>query len=317
MRLKIVVLDGFTLNPGDLNWSKFEALGNLEIFDRTPPEAIVDRLHDADIALTNKTPLTAEVINQLPTLRYIGVLATGYNIVDTAAAGALGIPVTNTPSYGTQSVAQHTFALILELANHVGHHSRSAKTGEWSRCPDFCYWERPLTELAGLTLGLIGAGRIGSAVAHLAEAFGMKVITATRQAGRDGLNQVLRESDVLSLHCPLTPETNNLINAGTLALMKPTALLINTSRGQLVCDHDLATALAESRLAGAALDVLSQEPPPPDNPLFKAPHCIITPHNAWASHAARARLMESTFDNLQAFLSGQTRNVVNKATRDV
>ena len=308
---KIVVLDGATLNPGDLDWSGLEALGRCAIHDRTPEDQIVSRGRDAEVILTNKTPLSAATLSALPALRYIGVLATGYNIVDIAAARARGIPVASTPAYGTQSVAQHTFALLLELTNRVGLHTERVRGGAWARCPDFCFWERPLIELDGLTMGLVGAGRIGAAVQRIATAIGLRVIHATRKGGRDELEYVLRNSDVVSLHCPLTPETDGMINASTLNLMKNTALLINTSRGQLVREADLAAALESGRIAGAALDVLAREPPPADHPLLKARNCLITPHHAWATQAARARLMASTVENLQAFLSGQPRNVVN------
>jgi glycerate dehydrogenase len=309
--MKICVLDGLTLNPGDLSWAGFEALGRCEVHERTAPADIVPRAGGAEIVLTNKTPLSAETIAQLPALRYIGVLATGYNVVDAAAARARGVPVTNTPAYGTQSVAQHTFALLLELTNHVGRHAQSVREGGWARCPDFCYWEQPLTGLEGRTMGIVGAGRIGGAVARMAEAFGMKVIFATRKDGRGALERVLRESDVISLHCPLTPETRELINASTLAMMKPTALLLNTSRGPLVHEADLALALNAGRLGGAALDVLAVEPPTAGHPLFTARNCLVTPHHAWATQAARARLMAIAVENLRAFLAGRPAHVVN------
>ena len=309
--MKILVLDGATLNPGDLSWSAFNALGSCEIRDRTPVAEITLHAHDADILLTNKTPLSAATIAELPALRYIGVLATGHNVVDGNAARTRGIPVSNIPAYGTQSVAQHTLALLLELTNHVGQHARGVRSGTWAKCADFCYWERPLVELDGKTLGIVGAGRIGDAFAHMGAAMGLKPIFATRSGGRGQLVRTLRESDVVSLHCPLTPETRHLINASTLSLMKPTALLLNTSRGALVHEADLATALNLDRIAGAALDVLSTEPPPPDHPLCHARNCIVTPHHAWATQAARARLMRIAAENLAAFFAGSPRNVVN------
>ncbi|MBL9216791.1 MAG: D-2-hydroxyacid dehydrogenase [Opitutaceae bacterium] len=309
--VKIVVLDGQTLNPGDLSWSGLEALGRVEIHPRTPAADLEARSRGAAVLLSNKTPLTADTIARLPDLKYIGVLATGYNVIDVAAARARGIPVANVPTYGTRSVAQHVFALLLELTQHVGHHAQTVREGRWAKSTDWCYWDTPLVELDGLTLGIVGSGRIGKAVAQLGEAFGMKVQYATRAGGRAELEQVLRTSDVVSLHCPLTPDTKELINARTLALMKPTAFLINTSRGPLINEADLAAALNGGRLAAAALDVLSVEPPAPGNPLFAARHCVITPHNAWATRAARSRLLATAVDNVRAFLAGKPQNVVN------
>jgi glycerate dehydrogenase len=309
--MKIVVLDGATLNPGDLSWSPLAALGACEIHERTAPPEVVPRAREAEIILTNKTPISAEALKQLPALRYIGVLATGHNVVDVTAARVRGIPVTNIPAYGTQSVAQHTIALLLELTNHVGLHARGVRDGAWARSPDFCYWERPLIELAGRTLAIVGPGRIGQAVARAGEGLGLQAVFATRAGGRSELLRVLRDANVISLHCPLTPETHEIINAGTLALMKPSALLLNTSRGQLIREADLAAALNAGRLAGAAVDVLATEPPPPDHPLLTARNCLITPHHAWATQAARARLMAIAVENLRAFLAGSPRNVVN------
>lgn len=310
----IVVLDSHTLNPGDLSWDALRALGPCTLHDRTAAADIVPRLRGATIALTNKVPLHAGTLGQLPDLRYIGVLATGYNVVDTAAARARGIPVTNIPAYGTTSVAQHALALILELANGAGHHAATVRAGRWVASPDWCYWDRPLTELDGLTLGLIGYGRIGRAVAALARAFGLKVIVHTRTPVPDAenvsLDDLLRRSDIVSLHCPLTPENQGLINAARLALMKPTAWIINTSRGPLVVEADLARALHDQTIAGAALDVLSTEPPSADNPLLAAPNCVITPHLAWATRAARQRLMTVAVANVRAFLAGTPQNVV-------
>lgn len=311
----IVVLDSHTLNPGDLSWDALRALGPCTLHDRTAAADIVPRLRGATLALTNKVPLRAETLAQLPDLRYIGVLATGYNVVDTAAARARGIPVTNVPAYGTASVAQHTLALLLELANGAGHHAATIRAGRWAASPDWCYWDRPLTELDGLTLGLIGYGRIGRAVAALARAFGLKVIVHTRTPVPDAenvsLDDLLRRSDIVSLHCPLTADNQGLINAARLALMKPTAFLLNTSRGPLIVEADLARALHEGRIAGAALDVLSTEPPAADNPLLAAPNCVITPHLAWATRAARQRLMTVAVANVRAFLAGTPQNVVN------
>lgn len=310
-RPRIVVLDGHTLNPGDLSWSALEALGDCTIHAHTPPAEIVARAAGAPIVLTNKTPLSAATLAALPEAKYIGVLATGYNVVDVAAARARGIPVANVPLYGTASVAQHVFALLLELTQQVGRHSASVRAGRWSESRDFCYWETPLLELSGLTLGIVGAGRIGNAVARIGEAFGMKAVFARRSGGRAELEQVLRAADVISLHCPLTDDTRHLINATTLEWMKPGTLLINTSRGPLIDDAALAAALQSGRIAGAGLDVLSVEPPPPGNPLFTAPNCLITPHIAWATRAARSRLMGTAIANVAAFLAGRPENVVN------
>lgn len=316
--MNIVVLDGFTLNPGDMNWDALRSLGPCEIFDRTPTEEILARAVNAEIILTNKTILTAATIRQLPCLKYIGVLATGTNVVDLAAACARDIPVTNVPAYGTRSVAQATFALLLELTNHVGHHAQAVRAGRWTKNVDWCFWDAPLVELNGLTLGIIGLGRIGRAVAEIAQAFGMSVIAHNSSARNIPrftklveLEEVFRASDVLSLHCPLTPLTQQLVNADRLRLMKPTALLLNTSRGPLIDEAALAEALNAGRLAGAGLDVLSAEPPPVTNPLLQAKNCLITPHNAWGTQAARARLMQIAVDNLRAFLAGQPLNVVN------
>jgi len=316
--MNIVVLDGFTLNPGDLSWAELESLGPCAVYPRTRPDELLTRAAGATILLTNKTVLTGNFIGNLPRLQYIGVLATGTNTVDLAAARARGIPVTNVPSYGTQSVAQMTFALLLELAQHVGHHAQTVREGQWSRSADFCYWDRPLIELDGLTLGMVGYGRIGQAVGKLGVAFGMKVLACDPAIEPAGpairsveLETLFRESDVVSLHCPLTPQTANLVNAQRLSLMKPTAFLLNTSRGPLVDEPALADALNSSRIAGAALDVLSVEPPPADNPLLTARNCLITPHLAWATRAARSRLMQIAVQNVRAFLQGKPRNVVN------
>lgn len=312
--MKIVVLDGHTLNPGDLDWEPLRKLGQCEIHPRTAPSEIVTRAQGAAVVLTNKCPLSAQTIAQSPGLRYIGVLATGYNVVDLAAAKSHGIVVTNVPDYGTPSVAQHVFALILELTQHVGHHAQTVREGRWQQAPDFCYWDRPLVELAGLTLGIVGYGRIGSAVAEVGRAFGMKIVAASRRklAAVEclSIDEVFRRSDVVSLHCPLTPDTEGLVNAGRLALMKPTAFLINTGRGPLVVESDLAQALNEERLAGAGLDVLAIEPPRSENPLLRAKNCLITPHIAWATRAARSRLLATVIDNLAGFLAGRPKNLV-------
>lgn len=309
--LRIVVLDGHALNPGDLSWEPFTQLASLTVHPRTAADAIVPRTLGATIALTNKVPFSAATLAQLPGLRCIGVLATGHDIVDGAAARARGIAVTNIPAYGTQSVAQHVFALLLELTQHVGHHAREVRAGRWAQSADWCYWDGTLVELAGLTLGIVGAGRIGQAVGRIGEALGMRVRHATRAGGRAQLESVLRESDVVSLHCPLTPDTRHLINATTLGWMKPSAFLLNTGRGALLDEAAVAAALQAGHLAGAGLDVLTAEPPPADHPLLTAPRCLITPHLAWATGAARRRLMQVALENVRAFLAGRPQNVVN------
>ncbi|HOC55085.1 MAG TPA: D-2-hydroxyacid dehydrogenase [Verrucomicrobiota bacterium] len=316
---EIVVLDGFTLNPGDLDWNELQSLGHCVVYERTARAELLRRAIPADILLTNKTVLSGADLPNLPRLKYIGVLATGTNVVDLAAAHARGIPVTHVPAYGTQSVAQTTFALLLELAHHVGHHAQTVRAGRWTRSADFCYWDFPLLELEGLTIGIVGLGRIGRAVAHIAAAFGLKVLACDPLAGVAAppfvrvveLDSLFRASDIVSLHCPLTSETAGLVNASRLALMKPTALLINTSRGPVVDEPALADALNSGRIAGAALDVLAVEPPPADNVLLGARNCIITPHLSWATRAARARLMKIAVGNVRSFLQGAPQNVVN------
>ncbi len=317
--MNIVVLDGHTLNPGDLTWSALEALGPCRVFDRTLPGETVARAAEAEIALTNKTVLSRDTLVRLPRLRYIGVLATGYNVVDLAAARERGIAVTNVPGYSTASVVQLTFALLLELTHHVGAHADGVRAGRWSRSADFCYWESPLVELAGLTLGLVGFGNVGRGVARAAAAFGMRVLVHTRTRPTGGvegvtfvdLEAVFRQSDVVSLHCPLTDATRHLVNRERLAWMKPTAFLINTGRGPLVDEAALADALNAGRLAGAGLDVLSTEPPAAGNPLLAAKNCVITPHIGWATRAARERLMRIAVENVRAFQAGQPQNVVS------
>ena len=316
--MNIVVLDGFALNPGDLSWDDLRALGPCEVFDRTPLDRVEARAADAEIVLTNKTVLSRESILRLSGLKYIGVLATGTNVVDLAAAHERGIPVTNVPAYGTRSVAQATFALLLELTNRVGHHAQTVRDGRWTQCAEWCYWDFPLLELDGLTLGLVGFGHIGRAVAEVAHAFGMKVIVHSPSVKivppfvrLAEMEEVFRASDVVSLHCPLTPQTKQLVNSERLRLMKPTALLLNTSRGPLVDESALAEALNSGRIAGAGLDVLSVEPPPATNPLLLAKNCLITPHHAWGTSAARARLLRVAVENVRAFLAGQPTHVVN------
>jgi glycerate dehydrogenase len=316
--MKIVVLDGYALNPGDLSWDELRSLGPCEIYERSAPGEIVARATNAEILLTNKAELPRDHIQSLPRLKYIGVLATGTDCVDLAAARERNIVVTNVPAYGTKSVAQTTIALLLELTQHAGHHAQTVREGKWTRNPDWCYWDRPLIELDGLAMGIVGFGRIGGAVGELAAAFGMSVLASnpTPKAGPAfvrfvDLETLFRQSDVVSLHCPLTAETKNLVNAERLSWMKPAAFLLNTSRGQLIDEPALAHALNSGHIAGAGLDVLSVEPPPAQNPLLHAKNCIITPHLAWGTRAARSRLMTIAVENIRAFRKGRPQNVVN------
>jgi glycerate dehydrogenase len=319
--MKIVVLDGFTLNPGDLSWKGLQELGECTIYDRSAPDEVSGRADGAEIIITNKVVLSAETISSLDKLQYIGVTATGYNIVDVDAARERGVSVTNVPTYGTASVAQMVFAHLLNLTQNVAHHARTVSDGRWCSSEDFCYWDTPLIELAGKTMGIVGFGRIGRATAKLALAFGMKVIaydvTVTAGAPEDcemvTLEDIFRRADVVSLHCPLTPQTGNIVNERNLALMKETAFLINTSRGPLVDEQALAESLNNGRIAGAGLDVLAVEPPEsPGAPgLLKARNCYITPHIAWATRAARARLLSAAVENVAAFVAGRPENVVN------
>ena len=318
--MKIVVLDGYTLNPGDCPWEPVEKLGELTVYDRTEADQIVPRAVEAEILLTNKTPLTAQTLAQLPKVRFIALLSTGYNIVDIAAARKLGIPVSNVPAYSTDSVAQLTFALLLEMCHHVGLHSRQVREGLWSRQKDFCFWSAPLVELAGKRMGIVGFGRIGRRVGEIAHAMGMDVLAYARTPGDSpgyqpfafiGLEEVFSQADVVSLHCPQTAGNLEMVNRRLLDLMKPTAMLINTARGALVREPDLADALNSGRLAAAAADVVSHEPIRPDNPLLTAKNMILTPHIAWAALDARRRLMQITAQNVAAFLSGKPIHVVN------
>jgi len=321
--MKIVVLDGFTTNPGDLSWSELESLGEVSLYERTADDEVLRRTGDAELIITNKVPFDAARLQQLPHLRYIGVTATGYNIIDVVAARNQGVTVTNIPAYSTASVAQMTFALLLELTQQVGMHASAVAAGKWSSAPDFCFWKVPLVELEGKVLGLVGFGQIARRVARVAQAFGMQVVVTTRAPTRYmdnpmndqirfiALEELLRISDVVSLHCPLTAETEKLINADHLALMQPSAMLINTSRGGVIDEASLAESLNGGRLAGAGLDVLSSEPPNSDNPLLTARNCFITPHIAWATGAARKRLLAVTVANIKAFLAGKPQNVVS------
>lgn len=308
--MKIVVLDGYCLNPGDLSWRGLEALGEVTVYDRTPESLLLERARGADAVLTNKTPLGRETLAALPGLRYLGVLATGYNVVDAAAARERGIVVTNVPAYGTASVAQLTIALLLELCHHVGAHGESVRRGEWTASQDWSYWKTPQVELAGKTFGCVGLGRIGRQTARIAEALGMRVVAHSRSQGI-GLEALLEQSDVVSLHCPLFPETRGLLGASELQRMKPSAFLLNTSRGPLVVEQELADALNAGMIAGAGVDVLSVEPPTEGSPLFSARNCLVTPHIAWATREARGRLMEIATKNVSAFAAGAPENVVN------
>ncbi|WP_127529706.1 D-2-hydroxyacid dehydrogenase [Paenibacillus kobensis] len=318
--MNIVVLDGYTLNPGDLSWEAFEALGTVTVYDKTDADQIVERAREADAVLTNKTPLNGSVLAELPRLRYIGVLATGYNVVDLPAASSQGIAVTNIPDYSTASVVQLVFAYLLEHCHHVKQHSDAVHSGRWSSSRHFMFADFPLVELAGKTIGLFGFGQIGQQVARTALAFGMNVVVHTRTEKRvEGLEsvrfvtmeQLFRQSDFVTLHCPLTSDTQGIINSRTIEWMKPTAVLINTARGGHVVEADLASALNEGRIAGAAVDVLSVEPPPADNPLIGARNCYITPHIGWATFEARQRLMGIAADNLKQYMIGSPVNRVN------
>ena len=319
MSAKIVVLDGYCINPGDLSWDALKEFGSLTVFERTDVNQAALRATGATILLTSKTPLPADVLAQLSTLRYIGVIGTGYNNVDVEVARRQGITVTNVPTYGTASVAQFVFALLLELSNNVKLHALAVQAGEWARSPDWSFSKVPLTELSGKVMGIVGFGRIGRQTARIADAFEMRVIANDVQQfdspaysgfRRVSFEELLRESDVVSLHSPLSPETRGMINARSLGLMKPTAFLINTSRGPLVMEQDLADALNAGRIAGAAVDVLSEEPPAENNPLIGARNCLVTPHIAWATREARKRLLDGAIQNLAAFLRGSPRNVV-------
>ena len=318
--MNIVILDGHAINPGDLSWDVLRQLGDLQVFDRTPENLIVSRAADAEIVLTTRAPLSAQTIKELKKLRYIGAMFTGYDEVDLEAARERHVVVTNVPTYGTASVAQLVFALLLELCHHVGLHSESTHAGEWSRCPDFSYWKTPLVELQGKTMGIVGFGRIGRDVGQIAVAMGMRVISHDHDQknppdwpgfGWRQLDELLGEADVVSLHCPLLPETRGMINGASLARMKPGSYLINTARGPLIVEQDLADALNSGHLAGAAVDVLSSEPPPLDNPLLHAKNCVVTPHIAWATKEARMRLVGTVVSNVRAFLEGKPINVVD------
>lgn len=317
--MNIVVLDGFTLNPGDNPWQEVEKLGTVTVYDRTPADKIIERALPADVILTNKTPLTAETLAQLPNLKFISVLATGYNVVDVQAAREKNISVSNVPIYGTDSVAQFTFALLLELCHHIALHDGLVKDGTWTANPDFCFWKTPLVELAGKKMGLVGFGRIGRRVGQLANAFGMEVLVYDMFQGDTPdypvqwvqIDELFSQADVVSLHCPQTADNAGFVNAALLSTMKSSAFFINTARGTLINEQDLTDALNQETLAGAAVDVVSAEPIAANNPLLKAKNCLVTPHIAWASLEARTRLMQTTAENVAAFINGSPVNVVN------
>lgn len=317
--MKIVILDGYAANPGDLSWNDLEAWGELTVYDRTKPDEVMERARDADAILTNKVCIGEQEMSGLPCLRYIGVLATGFNVVDVEAAKARGIIVTNVPAYSTESVAQMVFAHLLTVTNRTEHYAvQNRQAGRWSANPDFCYWDTPLTELSGKTFGIVGLGNIGSRVAEIAHAFGLKVVAHTSKPaaalpsyiGKRTLDELLAESDIVSLHCPLTPETQHLINRQTLQRMKSSAILINTGRGPLVADQDVAHALNSGRLRAYCADVLTDEPPTPTNPLLQSEHAYITPHIAWATREARLRLLNVAVANVKAYAEGNPKNVV-------
>jgi glycerate dehydrogenase len=320
--MKIVVLDGYTLNPGDLDWDGLKKLGDVTVHDRVDhlPEAVIEAIGDAEIVYTNKTPLPREVLSKVSSVKYIGVLATGFNVVDVDCAKEFGVVVTNVPTYGTDAVAQFTLALLLEMCHRIGDHDVAVKNGEWASCPDFCFWKYPLIELSGKTIGFIGFGRIGQATAKIAQAFGLNVLAFNRSQNPDmvsdtcqyaSLEDVLAKSDIISLHCPLTDETQGIINQSNIAKMRDGVMIINTARGPLIVEQDLKDALETGKVAAAAIDVASKEPILADNPLLTAKNCIMTPHIAWASKEARERLMNTTVENLEAYLNGNPTNVVN------
>lgn len=312
--MKIVVLDGYTENPGDLDWNGFAEMGEVTVYDRSEEAQVAERIQDADAVIVNKVRMTRELMEAHPKLRYIGVLATGYDVVDIEAAGDLHIAVTNVPGYGTDTVAQYAIALLLEVTSRIGHHATRVKEGEWARNADWCFWEYPLLELSGRTMGIIGYGRIGRRVGEIARALGMKILFHDAYAQEDGsgekvsLVELLQRSDVVSLHCPLTKENDSLINKKTLAMMKSHAILINNARGKLIDEYDLAQALQDGTIYAAALDVVREEPIRSDNPLLECDNCLITPHISWASKEARSRIMDTAAENLAEFLRGNTQN---------
>jgi len=317
--MKIVILDGFAVNPGDLSWDVLKQFGEVTVYERTPDDLVIERIGDAEIIVTNKIPVTEQLLDACPAIWLICVSATGYNVVDCEAAKKRGIPVCNVPAYGTSAVSQFAFSLLLELCNAVGHHSQAVHEGKWTNCPNFCFWDTPQMELAGKTMGIIGFGRIGRAVGTIAKAFGMNVLAYNSSRCPEGeaigqyvdLDTLLKQSDVISLHCPMTPETEKIINAGTLSKMRDGAILLNTARGGLLDETAVAEALRSGKLRGAAVDVASTEPINADNPLLTAPNCIITPHMAWAPTESRQRIIDCIQNNIHGFLSGKPVNVVN------
>ena len=317
--MKIVVLDGYTENPGDLSWDGLRALGELTVYDRTRPEEAASRIQDAEIIVTNKVPVTRALLDQCTGIRYVSVLATGYNVVDLKAASERGIPVSNVPAYSTAAVGQFTIGMLLEICCQIGFHDRSVHNGDWAACPDFCYWKTPLIELAGKTMGIIGFGRIGRQTGAIARAMGMQVLATGSRPCDEGsaiaeyvdLDTVLRQSDVISLHCPLFPETTGIINKDTIAKMKDGVIILNMARGPMIVEEDLAQALTSGKVYAAGMDVVSQEPIRADNPLLTAKNCFITPHIAWASRECRQRIMDITEQNIRSFLEGNVRNRVN------
>ena len=318
--MKIVILDGYTENPGDLSWEELSKLGELTVYDRTPAEEIVNRIGDAEIVITNKTPISRETMDACPNIRYIALLATGYNVVDVSAAKEKGIPVSNVPTYGTAAVGQFAIAMLLDICHHVAHHSDTVHAGKWNSCIDWCYWDYPLIELDGKTMGIIGFGRIGQTTGKIAKAMGMNILAYDSFQSESGkqiaeyvdLDTLLAQSDVISLHCPLFPETQGIINKDTIAKMKDGVILLNNSRGPLIVEQDVADALNCGKIYAAGLDVVSTEPIKNDNPLLTAKNCIITPHISWAPKESRQRIMDCTVSNVAAFLSGDPINVVNK-----
>lgn len=318
--MKIIVLDGTGVNPGDLTWTCLDPFGTVEVYDKTPtPELTISRLHNAQVAVTNKTPITAEILDACPSVKLICVLATGYNVVDCEAARERGVPVCNVPDYGTSAVAQFTFGLLLEVCHQIGHHNNLVHQGRWTSCPTFCFWDTPQIELAGKTIGIIGFGRIGRAVGTIAKAMGLRVLAYSRTKHPEGasigeytdLTTLLKESDIVSLHCPLTDQTNELINRDTLSQMKDGAILLNTSRGGVINEADVAQALISGKLKACAVDVAAAEPIPADSPLLTAPNCIITPHMAWSPAESRQRILDCTASSIRAWLNGSPINVVN------
>ncbi|MCK9168994.1 MAG: D-2-hydroxyacid dehydrogenase [Treponema sp.] len=314
--MKLTVLDGYALNPGDLTWDSFKQFASVTVYERTPLNSVINHIDDSDAVLLNKIIITPDILKQCPNLKYIGILATGYNVVDVKAARKFGVTVTNVPSYSTMSVAQHVFSFITAFTNHVQLHSDSVMKGRWTSCPDFCYWEAPLTELAGKTLGIFGYGHIGERVALIGQAFGMNIICCPHRL-KEGIpspvspDELFQKSDFLTLHAPLTPETTEVVNRRTLSLMKESAYVINTARGGLVNEKDVRTALDHGRIAGYACDVLTTEPMKDDCPLLGAPNCLITPHIAWAPKETRIRLMDTAFKNFECYLKGSPQNVVS------